>query len=131
MIGLCIIQSNIQINMGCDWIAHVKFIVECNENGKVIEYIVEDPRVVPVWFTTCYECVQDDIDEWKRRSPDTCIYADGKWLIEDNIVFSTAEWGGFQTGTKSHTYTKSNIIGLLGEKDFIKITAVPIGIQYY
>jgi len=119
--------------MGCDWIAHVKFIVECNENGKVIEYIVEDPQIVPVWFTTCYECVQDDIDEWKRRSPDTCIYSDGKWLIEDNnIVFSTAEWGGFRTGTtRSHTYTKSNIMGLLGEKDFTKITAVPIGIQYY
>ena len=123
--------------MGCDWVAHVKFIVECNENGKVIEYIVEDPRVVHVWFSHCYDWVQDEIDEWKRRSPDTCIYADGKWLTEDNIVFSTAEWGGFRTGTMSHTYTKSNIIGLLREKDFTsihpftRIIAVPIGVQYY
>ena len=118
--------------MGCDWVARVEFKVECNENGTVTEYIVADPQVVPVWFTHCYDWVQYEIDEWKRRSPDTCIYADGKWLTEDNIVFSTAEWGGFRTGTtRSHTYTKSNIMGLLGEKEFIKITAVPIGVQYY
>jgi hypothetical protein len=118
--------------MGCDWVARVEFKVECVENGTLTEYIVADPHVVPVWFSHCYDCVQDEINEWKRRSPDTCIYADGKWITDDNnIVFSTAEWGGFRTGTRSHTYKKSNIIGLLGEKDFIKITAIPIGVQYY
>lgn len=121
--------------MACDWVARVKFRILYLENGIIKELIITDERIVAVWFSQCYCCVQEEIDEWKRRSPDACIYKDGLWSDEDanGIIFTTTEWGGFRTGNISHVYTKQQIIRLLG-MDFTaitEITAMPFGVQYY
>ncbi len=121
--------------MACDWVARVKFRILYLENGVIKELIITDERIVAVWFSQCYCSVQEEIDEWKHRSPDAIIYKDGQWCAEDanGVIFSTAIWGGFKQGNISHIYTKQQIIRLL-ERDFTaitEITAMPFGVQYY
>ncbi len=121
--------------MACDWVARMKFRVLYLENGETNELFITDERIVAVWFSQCYCSVQEEIDEWKRRSPDAIIYKDGKWCAEDanGVIFSTAIWGGFKQGNISHIYSKQQIIRLL-EWDFTaitEITAMPFGVQYY
>lgn len=121
--------------MACDWVARVKFRILYSENGIIKELFITDDRIVAVWFSQCYCSVQEEIDEWKDRSPDAIIYKDGQWCAEDanGVIFSTAIWSGFKQGNISHIYTKQQIIRLLG-KDFTaitEITAIPFGVQYY
>jgi hypothetical protein len=113
--------------MACDWIASVKFEIEYNDNGQIIKVKVYDPNVVAVWQNNYSHdsCIQDEIDLWKRRSPDTHVYVHGQW-IEDDIVFSTTEWSGFKHGTRSHTYNKQQILELLLSYniDFSKVVMI-------
>ncbi len=121
--------------MTCDWIASVKLEVMRNENGQLKKDDVYDPNVVAVWQNN-YDnesCIQDEINLWKRRSPDTCLYVYGQWIeTRDGIVFSTTEWSGFKHGTRSHVYNKQQIIDLVLSYniDFntvVMINAVPVG----
>lgn len=123
--------------MTCDWVASVKFKVDYNDNGQLKKVDVYDPNVVPVWQNNYSDesCIQDEIDLWKRRSPETYLYVYGQW-IKDDIVFSTAEWSGFKHGTVSHTYNKKQITDLLLSYniDFNKvvmINAVPEGARHF
>jgi hypothetical protein len=121
--------------MACDWVARVKFRILYSENGVIKEIYVADPAVVAMWYTHCYDSVQEEIDEWKSRCPDTCIYSGGAWVneTEHDVIFSTTEWGGSRWGTTTHIYTKQQIIRLL-EVDFTaitEITAIPFGVQYH
>ena len=121
--------------MACDWVARMKFRILYSENGVIKELFITDERIVAVWFSQCHCSVQEEIDEWERRSPDAIIYKDGQWSDEDanGVIFSTAVWGGFKQGNISHIYSKQQIIRLL-ERDFTaitEITAMPFGVQYY
>jgi hypothetical protein len=121
--------------MACDWVARMKFRILYLENGVIKELIITDERIIAVWFSQCYCSVQEEIDEWERRSPDAIIYKHGQWCDEDanGVIFSTAVWGGFKQGNISHIYTKQQIIRLLGMDltAITEITAIPFGVQYY
>ncbi len=124
------IQTNHYYKMTCDWTARVEFHVKC-QNGQT--HILHDPKVVPVWKTNYSDdaCIQDEIEIWKQHSPDTCIYTDGRWIATE---FSTANWSGVKGWPiwgQSHIYTKTQILNLIGEMDFIMITVVPIGEIHY
>ena len=126
--------------MTCDWIASVKFEVTRNENGQLKKDVVYDPNFVPVWQNN-YDnesCIQDEINLWKLRSPDTYLYVYGQWIeTRDGIVFSTTEWSGFEHGTRSHVYNNNQqIIDILLSYniDFntvVTINAMPVGERHY
>ena len=120
--------------MTCDWIVFRQFTVLYEENGQLKEIKLEYPYTdnLPVWFSYCSDDIQDDIDEWKRSTPYTCLYAYGKWVqTNDNIVYSIPDWCGFKEDTKKY-YTTACIEELLGEykidfKIVIMITATHYG----
>jgi hypothetical protein len=118
--------------MTCDWVVFRQFTILYEENGQLKEIVIEAAHPIPVWFSYCYDDIQDDIDEWKRSTPDTCLYAYGKWVqTNDNLVYSIHHWCGFKPDTKIY-YTTSCIEKLLEDykidfKIVVMITATHVG----